>query len=97
MPVAWDESCLLAGYPSDHAVIARRKGDSWYFGGINGKAEARELEFTLPEACKGKKIQWITDGEDIHSFAESVSVYDGGTIRLPVLEGGGFVGRMVAD
>ena len=97
VPVAWDESCLLAGYPSDHAVIARRKGDSWFFGGINGKAEARELEFTLPEACKGKKIQWITDGEDIHTFAETVSVYDGGTIRIPVLEGGGFVGRMVAD
>jgi hypothetical protein len=97
VPVAWDESCLLAGYPADYAVIARRKGDSWYIGGISGKDEVRELEFVLPPACKGKRIQWITDGENIDAFAESSSVYDGGIIRLPVLGNGGFVGRMTAD
>lgn len=97
VPVAWDESCLLAGYPSDFAVIARRKGDVWYFGGINGKDEARELSFSLPPACQGKTIRWILDGEDIHSFADSSLVYEGGTIALPVAGNGGFAGRLATE
>ena len=95
MPVAWDESCLLAGYPADFAVIARRKGNVWYIGGINGKPEARELSFTLPESCKGKTIHWITDGEDIDSFEEQSLVYDGGPVHLTVLGCGGFAGRAI--
>ena len=95
VPVAWDESCLLAGYPADFAVIARRKGDVWYIGGISGKPEARELSFTLPESCKGKTIHWITDGEDIDSFEEQSLVYDGGPVHLPVLGCGGFAGRAI--
>ena len=95
VPVAWDESCLLAGYPADFAVIARRKGDVWYIGGINGKPEGRELSFTLPESCKGKTIHWITDGEDIDSFEEQSLVYDGGPVHLPVLGCGGFAGRVI--
>ena len=95
VPVAWDESCLLAGYPADFAVIARRKGDVWYIGGISGKPEARELSFTLPESCKGKTIHWITDGEDIDSFEEQSLVYDGGPVHLPVLGCGGFAGRVI--
>jgi hypothetical protein len=97
VPVAWDESCLLAGYPSDFAVIARRQGEVWYFGGINGKDEARELSFSLPPACKGKTIRWILDGEDIHSFADSSLVYEGGTIALPVAGNGGFAGRLATE
>ena len=95
VPVAWDESCLLAGYPADFAVIARRKGNVWYIGGISGKPEARELSFTLPESCKGKTIHWITDGEDIDSFEEQSLVYDGGPVHLTVLGCGGFAGRAI--
>ena len=90
VPTAWDESRLLSGYPADHAVIARRKGDTWYIGGINGKDEMRELTFSLPEACRGKQIRWITDGADINSFGEAVTDPTDDSVCLPVLGNGGF-------
>jgi len=30
----WDETKLLAGYPADHVVIARRKGNDWFIGAM---------------------------------------------------------------
>lgn len=36
LPSAWDDTRLLAGYPGESAVIARRSGDTWYIAGING-------------------------------------------------------------
>ena len=36
LPVAWDETRLVSGYPGHHAVIARRAGTTWYIAGING-------------------------------------------------------------
>ena len=43
LPSAWDDTRLLAGYPGESAVIARRSGDKWYVAGINGT----ENDFTL--------------------------------------------------
>ena len=68
VPAAWDESVLLAGYPADYAVVARRSGDVWYIGGISGKEEEREIEFTLPAGCEGKSFTMIIDGKDKDSF-----------------------------
>lgn len=89
VPAAWDESCLLAGYPADHAVVARRSGSTWYIGGINGLDETRTFTFELPEAVQGKTIRWITDGEDIDSFGIREMKADG-SVSLEVLGNGGF-------
>lgn len=95
VPTAWDESRLLAGYPSDYAVIARRVGDVWYFGAINGRKEARDIRFSLPDECKERTISWITDGENINTFKENERVYKGGEITIHVLGNGGFAGRLL--
>ena len=97
VPAAWDESRLLAGYPSDYAVIARRKGNEWYIGGINGKDKVRELRFSLPASCKGKMIRWIMDGADINTFHEESMLYVGGDVKIKVLGNGGFVGRIAVS
>lgn len=44
LPSAWDETRLLAGYPGESAVIARRCGDTWYIAGINGTAEELTID-----------------------------------------------------
>ena len=43
LPTVWEESRLLSGYPTDHAVMARRSGNTWYVAGINGTDTARPL------------------------------------------------------
>ncbi len=35
VPVTWDEMRVLAAFPGDYAVIARRKGNEWYLGAIS--------------------------------------------------------------
>jgi alpha-glucosidase len=45
LPTVWDETRWLQGHPETHAVAARRKGEAWFLGGLNGTT-ARE--FTIP-------------------------------------------------
>ncbi len=90
VPCAWDESRLLAGYPSDYAVIARRKGDTWYIGAISGKDEARTISFKLPEECRGRKFTLIKDGGDINSFDYEDMKASKGELTVNVAPNGGF-------
>ena len=92
VPAAWDESILLAGYPADYAVVARRSGDVWYIGGISGKEEEREIEFTLPAGCEGKPFTMIIDGKDKDSFDYTPVENMNGTVKVKVLPNGGFAG-----
>lgn len=92
VPAAWDESYLLAGYPGDYAVVARRAGDVWFIGGISGKDEAREVEFELPAACRGRAFALITDGADKDSFGHQPVQSADGTVRVKLLPQGGFAG-----
>ena len=90
IPAAWDESILLDGYPSDRAIIARRLGEKWYIGGINGLKESRTFEFLLPESLIGKKLTVIRDGKDIHTFESETIDVSTATLKIPVLGEGGF-------
>ena len=91
VPATWDETRLVAGYPGDFVVMARRKGATWYIAGINGKDEARTLTFTLPFINSSKKMNLIIDGKTRTDFSE-VKLPVSGTIRVNVLPNGGFAG-----
>jgi alpha-glucosidase len=93
IPVAWDETRLVAGYPGDFVVMARRKGNIWYIAGINGKDERRDLTFQLPFVPDGKKISLIVDGAGRTEFSRS-TVETGGAISVEVLPYGGFAGTI---
>lgn len=67
LPAVWDETKLLSGYPGHHAVIARRSGDVWFVGGINGTGETLTLEF--PELTGD--ITLFADGASDREFAIS--------------------------
>lgn len=45
LPTVWEETRVVDGYPGTHAVIARRSGDTWFVGAINGEGER---EFAIP-------------------------------------------------
>ena len=63
LPTAWDETRLLAGYPGEYVVIARRSGKDWYIAGINGTEEKLAVE--LDPAKYGIKgaCQLVLDGD----------------------------------
>lgn len=46
-PTAWDDTKLLGGEPGESVVMARRKGDTWYIAGINGKDTPQKIAIDL--------------------------------------------------
>lgn len=54
VPTTWDETRVLYGKIGEYGVIARKKGDEWFIGGINGAAPAN-LDIKFDFLDKGKK------------------------------------------
>ena len=94
VPASWDESVLLDGYPSDFAVVARRRGNTWYIGGINGKDEPRTITFRLPKECGGKTVRLICDGADADSFSYRTVDSPSEGLQVDLLGNGGFVAEV---
>lgn len=60
IPTSWDETRFIDGYPTRYAVIARRTGNKWYVGGINGTDKTMTLTLQLP-MFTGKTVNYIVD------------------------------------
>ena len=63
VPTVWDETRLLDGYPGEFVVMARRTGDTWYIGGINGSGEEKEVTLDL-SFLGNATATMISDGPD---------------------------------
>jgi hypothetical protein len=94
VPVVWDDTKLIDGYPGEKVVIVRKKGKQWYLAGLNGKDEAQTLEVHFDFLGKGKfTLQLIKDGKDDKTFSSDLfNVKKGDTLKMDCLPRGGFVG-----
>ncbi len=95
LPTAWDDTKLLSGYPGEYIVIARKKGNVWYLGGINGTDQEKTLSFNLKELSSlGKNITIIKDGANDKDFDIEENIKITGNNRkmdINCLPRGGFV------
>ena len=93
VPVAWDETRFLDGYPGKAFVVARRKGEAWYVSCINGEKKTRQQEIVLDFLPAGQfLLTSIADGDDESSFSIThrlVTAAD--RLTLSCLSQGGFV------
>jgi alpha-glucosidase len=97
VPTAWDETRVLSGEPGQTLVIARRAGDVWYIGAINGTSEAQAI--SLPTDFIGGlswKGTFIQDGETPRTFvfASGAGRTDARPLVRGVLPHGGLVVRL---
>jgi hypothetical protein len=97
VPVAWDETRFVAGYPGQLAILARRKGDTWYVAGVNGKNEAREQQVATASwlPSEPRQLQLIGDGKDARSFdtrTETLAPGQGFVVKMR--PSGGFVATL---
>ena len=60
IPTIWDEVQYIDGYPTQFVVLARRTGNKWYVGGLNGTQEKKVLTLSLPMFA-GKTVRYYTD------------------------------------
>lgn len=93
VPVSWDNTKLVDGYPGEKVIMARKKGNQWYLGGLNGKDQSQTLKVNFDFLDKGNfKLKIIKDGVNDKSFAVEVkNVKKGAILNIECLPRGGFV------
>jgi alpha-glucosidase len=100
VPTWWDETRVLADQVGELLVVARRKGNSWYVGGMSA-GQSREL--TLPLAFLGAGNHSATIWKDAPDAEqdpnklniESLKLSSGDMLKVHLSLDGGFVAQFV--
>lgn len=95
VPSTWDEIKYLEGMPASHIVIARRKGEDWYIGGMTDAA--RTVNMKLDFLKEGKKYHALILSDDTHTTMKSESklLTSSDDLSINLLERGGFALRLI--
>lgn len=91
IPTVFDESICLDGEPGKYIVQARRAGDVWYIGVMNG-LEGRDVEIDIAQLrLHGKRLtaQIFSDGESKRVECATRKVKATDRLRFHLLPSGG--------
>jgi alpha-glucosidase len=98
IPVAWDDTKLLDGYPGLDVIIARQKGDAWYIGGLNAEQVEKTRTIALGFLPEGVKytLTLFADGKHDRDFAITYRVVDrSSSVDVKFLRRGGFAASLM--
>ncbi len=100
IPTVWDETRVLQGEVGEYIVTARRKGDTWYIGGITNWT-ARNITVDLSELRIPNsefQIELYTDGANAHrkgtDYKHQTFTSHLSPLTLHMAPGGGFVAKV---
>jgi len=97
LPVAWDDTRFVAGYPGRHVVLARRHGQGWYLAGVNGRNQPLRLSLDLKRilAAGDYRVTVMGDDPSGQSFAtDSRALGAADPLQVSLLPYGGFVAHI---
>ena len=90
LPVTWDETRYIDGYPGRYVVLARRHGDQWYIAGLNAETQAKKLTLQLPMMA-GQTVSYYTDNKDGYASLQQLKVDKRGQAKVVMQPNGGFL------
>ena len=98
VPTTWDETKALAASAGEIAVVAKRKGNTWFIGGItNSKEKERQVELNFDFLPKGKTytMTYFEDGINAGHQAmdyrkKTKQVKEGDTMSITMVRNGGW-------
>ncbi len=97
VPNAWGDTKLIDGYPGRNILIARRKDDLWYIGGLSAERFKRTKTISfdfLPEGVK-YKLTLIADGKHDKDFnVQYIVVDNSSSVDIKLLRRGGFAVKL---
>lgn len=98
VPVTWDETVALEAKAGEYAIIAKRKGDKWFIGGMtnNGQTE-REFAVKLDFLKKDRAYQMTSFEDGINTGRQAMDyrckssqVKNGDVLTVKMVRNGGF-------
>ncbi len=98
VPTTWDETIALKAEVGEVAVVAKRKGEKWFIGGMtNNNQNVREIEINL-DFLKGSRTYKMISFEDgINAGRQAMDyrrkesvVKKNDTIKIKMVRNGGF-------
>ena len=98
VPVTWDETVALEAKAGEYAIIAKRKGDKWFIGGMtnNGQTE-REFAVKLDFLKKDRTYQMTSFEDGINAGRQAMDyrckssqVKNGDVLTIKMVRNGGF-------
>lgn len=97
VPVTWDDTRFISGYPGEQVILARTKDDIIYIAGLNGTMEQFNTSFSVPFINPNAEYvaSIITDGENPRTFNFSeIKISGNDKINVSMLPAGGFVAKI---
>ncbi|MDQ2718377.1 MAG: glycoside hydrolase family 97 protein [Bacteroidota bacterium] len=102
VPTTWDETKPLAAVVGEIDVVAKRKGEEWFIGGItNNKEETREVAINFDFLEKGKTytMTYFEDGINAGRQAmdyrrKTMQVKAGDKMTITMVRNGGFAAML---
>ena len=98
VPVNWDETRVLAAEVGQYIVMAKRKGDKWFIGGITNDKQ-REVDVTLSFLPEGKSLQMTSFADGVNAdrmamdyLREQTAVNSDTKLHSKMARNGGFAG-----
>jgi alpha-glucosidase len=103
IPTVWDETCVLQGEVGEYIVTARRKGDTWYIGGITNWTE-RDLNVDISQlGISFCVVELYRDGVNAYrrgsDYRPEIFTLNSNlkTLNCHLAPGGGFVAKITAE
>lgn len=100
IPVTWDETRGVAAKVGEYVVVAKRKGDVWYVGGMaNQKAQQTEISFDFLPEGKDFTLTSYEDGVNADRQAmdykkRTTKVNHRTKLVINMVRDGGWVGKI---
>ncbi len=102
VPTTWDETKALSAIAGEVAVVAKRKNEAWFIGGItNGKENTREVALNFDFLPKGKNytMTYFEDGINAGRQAmdyrkKTKQVKWGDTLTITMVRNGGWAAHI---
>ena len=98
VPVTWDETVALEAKAGEYVIVAKRKGDKWYIGGITNNGESqREFTVKLDFLKKNHSYQMTSFEDGINAGRQAMDyrckssqVKAGDSFTVKMVRNGGF-------
>jgi len=100
VPVTWDETRVLEAAVGDYIVTAKRKGTTWFVGGMSAE-KAHEVVLHTDFLDKGARYQLTLLKDGVNAEVQAMDfkrlvqpIRPGETITLTMVPDGGFAARL---